>query len=164
MKKLLLIGLIIALTGCSSKYQQSEIGGESKIKLDKAKTVFIGSPKPTQYSNSGTATTGALNSAFSRYARTVKVSGCDDVDICMEQSKEYDYLVVPDILFWEDRATEWSGKADKIEIKVSVIDIATKAKLKVVIINGKSKWLTFGGDHPQDLLPEPVNKFVASLY
>ncbi|WP_254924651.1 DUF4823 domain-containing protein [Aeromonas sp. A35_P] len=29
---------------------------------------------------------------------------------------------------------------------------------------GKSKWATFGGDHPQDLLPEPTEKYVNSLY
>jgi Domain of unknown function (DUF4823) len=32
------------------------------------------------------------------------------------------------------------------------------------LISGQSKWATFGGDHPQDLLPEPLNSYVESLY
>ncbi|WP_428785404.1 DUF4823 domain-containing protein [Vibrio splendidus] len=35
--------------------------------------------------------------------------------------------------------------------------------MKSGIIEGKSGLATFGGDHPQDLLSEPVSEFMASL-
>jgi hypothetical protein len=80
------------------------------------------------------------------------------------QSTSVDYFVVPEILHWEDRNTEWSGKKDTLEIKLSVFDAADGTTLATTIISGKSKWATFGGDHPQDLLPEPVNRYVETLY
>ncbi|WOA51920.1 DUF4823 domain-containing protein [Dickeya solani] len=33
-----------------------------------------------------------------------------------------------------------------------------------VILSGKSKFVTFGGDHPQDLLPDSINNYISSLY
>ncbi len=74
------------------------------------------------------------------------------------------YLAVPTILEWEDRATEWSGIPDKASIKLSIIDLETNSTLDSVIIKGKSGIATFGGDHPQDLLPKPTYEYVASLY
>ena len=71
---------------------------------------------------------------------------------------------MPEILHWEDRNTEWSGIKDKIEIKLVVYDAATGNELASTIIAGKIKWATFGGDHPQDLLPEPLKRYVESLY
>ncbi len=32
------------------------------------------------------------------------------------------------------------------------------------IIKGKSGLATFGGDHPQDLLPKPVGEYIDALY
>jgi len=49
-------------------------------------------------------------------------------------------------------------------VKVELVDVATDTPLDTGIIKGKSKWATFGGDHPQDLLPKPVEEFVSSLY
>jgi hypothetical protein len=36
--------------------------------------------------------------------------------------------------------------------------------LSSVVLTGRNKWATFGGDHPQDLLAVPLRKYVASLY
>ena len=76
----------------------------------------------------------------------------------------FDYYVIPEILHWEDRATEWSGLPDKIEVKIIVYDGGTGNEVASTLISGQSKWATFGGDHPQDLLPEPLNNYVESLY
>ena len=62
------------------------------------------------------------------------------------------------------RATEWSGIPDKIEVKIIVYDGGTGKEVGSTLISGRSKWATFGGDHPQDLLPEPLNSYVESLY
>ena len=69
-----------------------------------------------------------------------------------------------EILQWEKRATEWSGRPDQIEIQLVIFDAVTKEVLANSSYSGKSKWLTFGGDHPQDLLPEPTSQYVTSLY
>lgn len=79
------------------------------------------------------------------------------------KSNEFDYLIFPTILHWEDRATEWSAKPDKVRVKITVVDVKTKVIIKSGIIEGKSGLATFGGDHPQDLLSDPVSEFMASL-
>jgi hypothetical protein len=71
---------------------------------------------------------------------------------------------VPEILHWEDRATEWSGIPDRVEVKLLVLEAQGNKEIASIVISGKSKWATFGGDHPQDLLPEPIKQYVESLY
>ena len=91
------------------------------------------------------------------------------MNVCPKQeidTEKYGYFVKPVILSWEweDRATEWSGKADRIEIQLIIYDVVTKKERANSSYTGKSKWATFGGDHRQDLLPEPTNSCVNSLY
>jgi hypothetical protein len=76
----------------------------------------------------------------------------------------FKYLVYPTILHWEDRATEWSALPDRVEVKVDIIEAATANLIDSVVITGKSGLATFGGDHPQDLLPNPVSEFVSQLF
>jgi hypothetical protein len=76
----------------------------------------------------------------------------------------HDYLIFPEIKHWEDRATEWSGKSDKIEVRITIIDARTGDLVDSVDVRGKSRWGTFGGDHPQDLLAVPIEDFVAEAF
>ncbi len=54
--------------------------------------------------------------------------------------------------------------SDQIEIQLVIFDVRIQVELANVSYHGKSKWLTLGGDHPQDLLPEPTTQYVNSLY
>jgi hypothetical protein len=49
-------------------------------------------------------------------------------------------------------------------VKISVIKVGSRAEVDAVVINGKSKWATFGGDHPQDLYPPPIEEYAAALF
>jgi Domain of unknown function (DUF4823) len=80
------------------------------------------------------------------------------------RKSEFKYLVYPTILHWEDRATEWSALPDRVEVKIDLIETATGKLLDSVVIRGKSGVATLGGDHPQDLLPKPVDEFVSTLF
>lgn len=168
----ILISLVVVttLSGCASTYNHSEFQAPNE-KLDSSKSVLISIPEDgwyenTQYRNSGQMTANAVRAAFSKNARKADLAnGCDGVE-CLEEinSEEYGYFVKPVILHWEERATEWSGKPDRIEVQLFVYDSATKDELANSSYTGKSKWATFGGDHPQDLLPEPTNEYVRTLY
>jgi len=173
MKNTLLIGILAcsaALTGCASTYTQSTLA-EPGSKLVKGKTVVIATPAngfygSNEYASSGRMTAHAVRAAFARFSNaTTMAPDCKDLG-CLQvtQSSSFDYYVIPEILHWEDRATEWSGLPDKIEVKISIYDGQGGKELASTIISGKSKWATFGGDHPQDLLPEPLNKYIDSLY
>ncbi|MEZ6927418.1 MULTISPECIES: DUF4823 domain-containing protein [unclassified Aeromonas] len=156
--------------GCSSTYQQSNVQTMTS-KLDPSQGVLISQPQDgsyetTQYQNSGQMTAQAIYAAFSKKANRVEITTNCHGDPCLNniQSTQFRYYVKPVILHWEERATEWSGKPDVIEIQLVVYDTLSKKSIANSSFKGKSKWATFGGDHPQDLLPEPTEKYVNSLY
>jgi Domain of unknown function (DUF4823) len=165
-----LIFIAALVSGCSSTFKQNVLQ-EPSTKLVRGKSVAIATPingwyGKTEYSDSGRMTAFATRAAFARFTNTSVVSvGCKDL-ACLRNhtSGPFDYYVVPEILHWEDRATEWSGLPDKIEVKIIVYDGGTGKEVASTLISGQSKWATFGGDHPQDLLPEPLNSYVESLY
>lgn len=76
----------------------------------------------------------------------------------------YDLLCYPQILHWEDRATEWSARSDKVTVKLTLFEVASANALRSALIEGQSGLATFGGDHPQDLLPAPLEAFTDSLF
>ncbi|MBV1913834.1 MAG: DUF4823 domain-containing protein [Pseudomonadales bacterium] len=120
----------------------------------------------TQYPNSGKMTANAVRAAFAKNANKADLAkDCKDEE-CLSKIdvEKYGYFVKPVILNWEDRATEWTGKSDRIEIQIVIFDAITKQELANSSYSGKSQWATLGGDHPQDLLPEPTNNYVDSLY
>jgi uncharacterized protein YceK len=169
MRFILLIFTLTLLSGCAATYKSTPLS-ETASKLERGTPVLIATPangrfEATVYANSGTMTAMAVRSAFARFASTTSVSsGCEKLE-CLEKSHAGGniYFVVPEILHWEDRATEWSGRPDRIEVKLSVFDTVGQ-ELSATIFTGKSKWATFGGDHPQDLLTEPLNQYVDTLY
>ncbi|MCG9738043.1 DUF4823 domain-containing protein [Shewanella insulae] len=169
-KTITLLTSALLLTACSSTYQHSALQAPI-AKLDPAKGVLIAMPKDGWYGdkvyrNSGRMTANAVRSAFSKYTSRVSIAADCVGDDCLKQldANQFGYFVKPIILHWEDRATEWSGISDTIEIQLIVIDARTKQEIANASYTGKSKWASFGGDHPQDLLPEPTNEFVSSLY
>jgi hypothetical protein len=155
------------LSGCTATYKQEALI-QPNINLVRGKSVAIATPingfyETEEYQSSGKMTSLAVQSAFARFSSTITVMPeCKNI-ACLKDSNHY-YYVIPEILHWEERATEWSGKPDKIEVKISVYDNLNLKELASTIISGTSKWATFGGDHPQDLLDEPINAYVQSLY
>lgn len=156
--------------GCSSTYQQADV--QTMInKLDASQGVLISQPQDgsyetTQYQNSGQMTAQAIYAAFSKKAHRVEITTRCHGDPCLNtiEPTQFRYYVKPVILHWEERATEWSGKPDVIEIQVVIYDTLSKKSIANSSFKGASKWATFGGDHPQDLLPEPTEKYVNALY
>ncbi len=74
------------------------------------------------------------------------------------------HLVHSTIYHWEERATEWSGIPDRISIQLQLIETENGEILDSAVISGTSRWATFGGDHPQELLPKPLRDYVLSLF
>lgn len=159
----------LALTGCSAHYKSTAVKTSTE-KLKQDMPVSIAVPKDgfystTVYHGSGQETASALQAAFVRYSEKVSITNtCGDVECLSKATTTEGYLVVPQILHWEDRATEWSGKRDKLEVKISVYKASNLTLINSTILNGESKLATWGGDHPQDLLAEPINSYVSQLY
>ena len=116
---------------------------------------------------SGKKTAQALSEAFAKHAKGVRVGKqFEEVPEALATARQANcqYLVSPTILRWEDHTTEWTGRRDRIEIKVELIEVSSGDLLYATLLQSKSRWMTDGGDAPQDLLAEPVNRFVSSLF
>jgi hypothetical protein len=119
------------------------------------------------YVGSGLFTAQAVSSALQSHTNKVKQAAeVEDLDKAKKAAvaNGYMYVFEPQILHWEDRATEWSGIPDKITIRYSVHEISTGIVVASTTSRASSKWATFGGDHPQDLLPVPIQQFVNQLF
>lgn len=171
MLRAIVVMVALSLTvACTPTYNQANLHPNSQS-LDSSKGVLIAIPRDgwygnQRYQNSGTMTANAVKSAFSRYALTVNtIDQCADAScLASIDTDKYGYFVQPVILHWEDRATEWSGRRDHIDIQLIIYDTKTGEAIVNGSYQGASQWATLGGDHPQDLLPEPTNGFVAQLY
>jgi hypothetical protein len=140
--------------------------------MERRSSVYIVTPRDGNYGDikypgSGMSVASAFDTALQRYSDDVVVGGLAEtaaVALATAKEKKCVYLIIPKITRWEDRATEWSGKRDKMELFVRIIRVEDGSELRSAEIQGRSSWATFGGDHPQDLLKEPVTEFVGSLF
>lgn len=166
-----LAGAFALLSGCADTHQLARATGKA-LTVNQQASAYVGLPKDgrfgnTLYSGSGALTAQAVAVAFSPYFGKVTVGiKHEDFSIAQQTAKAggYSYLLYPDILHWEDRATEWSGRPDQASVKVSVIDANTGEILDSAVVSGKSGLATFGGDRPEHLLPKPLADYAATLF
>jgi len=171
MKYLYLVIALLLLTGCADRQKLIRLKTTS-IKIDTSKGIYISIPKDgsygkNNYQGSGQMLANEIIIAFSKHSINVQ-SGhmyqSFDEAIQYAKNNNFTYLIYPQILHWEDRATEWSGIPDKVTVKIDIIETKHNKTLDSVTIKGTSGWATLGGDHPQDLLEKPIREFADSLY
>ena len=166
-----LMAILFCGFGCADTHHvdRKDLSG---VRFSPQDTIFITTPDDgtygeINYAGSGKHTARALNAAFAKHTSNTTVSetvqSIGEASLAAREAG-YKYLIYPTILHWEDRATEWSGLPDRVEVKIEIVDAQPNYLLGSVIVKGKSGLATFGGDHPQDLLPEPIQAFVSSLY
>lgn len=49
-------------------------------------------------------------------------------------------------------------------MKITLTNVVTGETIDSGTLKGTSKWGTFGGDHPEDLLADPLNNYASSLF
>lgn len=166
-----IILLVLALAGCTDTHNIRRSGSQDTT-LDAAASAYVAVPEngrygETVYPDSGRMTTSEIIWAFTPHlekaTRGKRIESRGEA-LATARSGGYTYLIFPEILHWEDRATEWSGLPDRIVVEVSVIDVATAGIIDSARIEGKSKWATLGGDRPQDLLKKPLEDYARSLF
>ena len=174
MKWLALLCILAIGSGCSHSYKLDRSGGIAAApRLDRTGSLFIGMPADGMlgsktYGGSGNTTVEYLTTAFTGYAARVErarqVTPDKDAGLQSAARGGFTYFVYPTILHWEDRATEWSGKSDRVRVRIEIFEVRDRNLLDSVTLSGKSKWATFGGDRPEDLLLPPMREYVAELY
>ncbi|MDJ0852554.1 MAG: DUF4823 domain-containing protein [Myxococcota bacterium] len=164
---------LLLCLGCSHTYQvKGEGGTRGEVKISRESSFLVGIPADGTYGEhyyegSGLMTTGELVRALKPHARKVQAaeeSATRERYLEQARAEHLDYLIVPAILHWEERATEWSGRPDRIEIMLTLVEVSSGRTLDETNIVGKSRWATFGGDHPQELLPVPCEQYAAALF
>ncbi len=162
------VGFLLASCASTQVMPYSPVKG----KLERGCPILVTTPADGQfgsriYERSGSVMACDVGSAFETFASDiVRVPFVESVKeaLALARTKKSRYLVIPKITHWEDRATEWSGRPDRVAIRMRVVDVRSGAEIVNVEIKGKSSWLTLGGDHPEQLLKEPIKAFVQTLY
>jgi hypothetical protein len=164
--------LMLLVVSCADTYQVVRSDPSPGARLEASSSIYIAVPADgvygaNTYRGSGQNTAQIINSAFAKRSRSTEVgrktqSYAEARNAAAASGQEY--LVFPVILHWEDRATEWSAIPDRVEVKIEVVEVASDRSIASAVITGNSGIATLGGDHPQDLLPEPIEEFVSSLY
>ena len=172
MRTLFIIFSTILLWSCTAVYHQVDLLDKPQFKLDPQSHVLIATTKDGQYGTidydgSGQMTSQEVMNTFLKHTKNVSISAiCSSLGSCLVEARDagYDYLVYPEILCWEDRATEWSGIPDRVEVKITLLTVDNGEIIHSAIISGRGKWASLKWDHPQDLLSRPINTYVSSLY
>ena len=159
------------IAGCADSHKLTRIGTTS-VPLSPGASAYVALPTDGRYgeisyASSGAQTAREVGAAFAPYVSKIAIATAgEDVATATGSAAAdgYDYLLYPQILHWEDRATEWSGKSDRVTVKLSVMQTDTGDVLDSGVIEGTSGLATFGGDHPQDLLAQPLREYAATLF
>jgi hypothetical protein len=164
--------LALTLAGCKSTYSEKNVTAEPPPLLKGSNRIYVAIPfdasfKEVVAQGSGKATAESLFVALKRYARAVYMgkfpeSATEALDSA--HAVNADYLVYPNIVKWEDRATEWSGRRDRLDLKIDLLDLSDGKLVFSREISATGKWLTEGGDSPKDLLDQPVEEYVNALF
>lgn len=172
MKSLVMMTLaVLALVGCSQKHAVDTFDGPT-MRLERGGGFYVMVPEDGRYggksyAGSGRAAAQAVVAALSgRADKVVLAEAPERFAAAQEKAKVAGliYVFETTILNWEDRATEWSGRPDRITLKMAVSEVATGKVVASTVARASSAWGTMGGDHPQDLLPVPTQQFVDRLF
>lgn len=175
LRQVFFLGLCLGLAACAASSERNLSHSGSERSLDplareaSLAVAVAGDGKYIDkvYPGSGAMARSAMASALARHTDSVSEVSSFVSDDSLGQDglgQVADYVVCIKLLHWEDRATEWSGLPDRIEVELRLLDGATGEILERRQITAKSSWFTLGGDHPQDLLVQPFNDYAASLF
>jgi hypothetical protein len=160
------------LAACKTTYTEKNLTNEPPPMLKSTSRIYVAIPfdatfKETVAQESGKMTAQAFQAAFLRYTRSVYISKFpESVTEALESARRanLEYVVYPSIVRWEDRATEWSGRRDRLTLKVDLIDLNTGTIAFSREVEATGKWMTDGGETPRDLLTGPAEQYVNALF
>lgn len=171
MRILLITAFLMFFVACSDTHNIKR-ADETPVVLDSSATAYVSVPadgryQATVYPDSGRMTAFEVTRAFSPHlVKTTQGPAYESQERALAKARDgnYRYLIQPEILNWEDRATAWSMLPDQVRVKISVIDVATGEVLDSAVIEGKSTSVTLETTRPQALLEEPLTSYAKSLF
>lgn len=171
---LVVLAAVVLLGACADRYRVADLAASrsKEARLSLRATAYVslpadGSYGATLYHGSGRSVARLVFRTFNRYLdRTEIASQVEPYEVALEKARSagFTYLVTPTIVHWEDRQTAWSGRRDRAEIDLRVTEVSSGKILADGMLSGFGTRATLGGERPEDTLPEPINKFVDSLF
>ncbi len=162
---------LFVLTGCYTAEYKVDSYNAPSVGLSNVRTAYVAIPEDGRYGDhvypgSGNQTAISILAAVSQHGPGVmgKSHQTHNADLTDSKKAGAAYLFEPLILHWEHRATEWSGKPNRITIRIKVYETGTDKVISDSVLEAHSSWWTLGGDHPEDLLPNTIGPFVDRVY
>ena len=105
-----------------------------------------------------------MSKELQRYTTSIKtVSAPTPVDQLPEEDvQSADYIIAPEILHWEDRATGWSMRPDRIEVRFDIYN-SQRELIDSYLIKGRSAYIVWVSKQPNSLLPKPIRQMLTEL-
>jgi hypothetical protein len=163
--------LCLALCGCTPN--ALEATASAAAGLSPAATAYVAVPQDGRfgtkvYAGSGERLARLVVRAFLPYMRAVEAGAQAQTKAAALASAKaggFTYLIVPEILRWEDRAGAWSGVGDAAALRITIIDTQSGVAAAMTEIRRRSNGDEVGTEnHPGDLLAAPLEAFAARLF
>jgi len=166
-KGVLILMAAFALVGCKSTYLVQNYQAPAN-RPQPGEGIYIVVP-PDAYDEPGSGKLAAttLESAFRTHANRVEQStqsGPLTTHLSNAAAGGFTYVLDSTIHSWEEEPTEWTGKSDQVDMTLRLLHAPDGAVKSETRFRGNSKWLTFGGDHVQDLLDPLARGWVRAIY
>lgn len=167
-KYLLAFLSVVFFIGCTSTYKYDFDENTDTLEKDKNIAISVsddGYYGSDVYAGSGRTLSNEIKLALKPYAsRAIILRNTTTLDdFSNEEIEKYDYIIIPEIIHWEDRATAWSGIPDKVEISIEIYD-SKRELLKSATIQGKSSSVTLSTNDPSELLKKPLEAFFKNTF
>lgn len=156
------------MSGCTASYNQSFLQDPESMKAGASVLIVTpenGSYGTEYYPTSGNDVVQILTKEMARYTTNISVIPTHvSIDQVHEDDlQDVDYVIIPEILHWEDRATGWSFRPDRIEVRFDIYD-NQRQLINSVDIKGKSANVVWVQKAPNSLLPKPIRLLLRDLF
>jgi hypothetical protein len=163
------LAAILLLAGCAEQ-NISSIRPRSNP-LSSSASVYVSISQNGQfenhtYSNSGRQTSLIIaDLARDRFANVeiAEALQSQEESLACARALKCSYLIRPLITNWEDHNTPWTGIQDRAEVELRTFDVASGATLDIGRVQAIGTFFTFVNDRPEDLLAEPIKKYLNFL-
>lgn len=169
--KRMIITLLLCFCFAGCAHMNITPVSSSPEKLDKTGKVLVvaaedGRYGATTYAGTGDEFASLLIIEFAKYASGQEIFPHVALDkaIYAAKSKGAKYVVIPEILHYEDRNTVWSGRRDHITVKVTVYLVENGSVAQSSMITANNQWVTLVNNRPMVLLNKPLAEMVKNFY
>jgi hypothetical protein len=169
-KNIAFVCSLLLFSGCSNgiSYITPMINSDKKIVINQNEKIYIalsknGIYKNQIYINSATAVSNNIYNILTSYTDKIEIAKVNETleeTITYAKQNNIKYIIYPTIMHWEDRATQWSGRLDRVSINILIYDVIQDKKLVYSNVNATTNINHIPrNDKPEELLLEAFSKF-----